>query len=113
MPHNHYSAVTASRIISALRIGQMDKQALCKALSCEYTHVNPTMAELLRNGKVIILGTRGEAGEEDHRRKAAPVYGLPGMQLQKIDRRKTERKGSGVIAGPVTIPSYVWGASRL
>ena len=100
-----------ARILAALATGQMHKQMLCTALNLEYSLIDPTMAQLRRDGRVITLGIARDAGYEGVHAHA-PVYGLPGMTLKIVERRK-ESRGSGVVAGRITIPSYVWGASRL
>lgn len=102
MSKAHYREATACRIQKAIRDhGQLHKTGLCEAMSCSYTAIDATVAEMRRRGELIVLGTAKDAGYTDVH-SHSPVYGLPGMTLQKVAstvKPKTE-SGSGQIAQP-------------
>jgi hypothetical protein len=97
---NGYVTKTAARILAALKAGQKHKRGICQALDTEYQNINDTMVVLQRQGKVIILGTAKQAGYTDCQ-SHAPIYGLPGMTLQNVAEKKTD-KPAGVKALPRT-----------
>lgn len=96
---NPYIPLRAREITAAIRSsGQLHKRGLCRALNCEYQAIDATVSEMVRRGELEILGTAEEAGYTDIRRDA-PVYGLPGMTLTKIDHAgPVPRVGSGQVA---------------
>jgi hypothetical protein len=100
----------AQRIKSALADGQKHKRMLCQALDCEYTAIDPTMAQMIRDGSIVILGTAKQAGYLKVN-KHAPVYGLPGMTLKPYVAEEKKETGPVYpddirIAQPRTIPQY-------
>lgn len=97
-----FNASLAARIVALLRTKQMHKQALCRALDLHYTNVDATVSAMVRAGTVAILGNAAEAGYTDVK-STAPIYGLPGQKLERVEKREREHVGSGVIAGPVLI----------
>lgn len=87
------------RIIEALQSGQMHKRMLCNALDMDYQQIDDTMAQMLRAGTIVILGTARQAGYTDTNAHS-PIYGLPGMTLRPVVNTKRKANGSGVFPTP-------------
>lgn len=102
------------RVLAALRAGQMHIRMLYGALNRDYATVGATITELVRRKEVVILGSAKAAGYTDIRNDA-PVYGLVGAKLVRVAAPpKTKTRGSGVVAGPITIGrGFRWGGGRL
>lgn len=92
----------AERILRALSQGQAHKRMLCERLNCDYLSIDPTVTELWRRRDIVVLGTAREAGYTDVR-ASAPVYGLPGMTLQRVPKKVRSSSSSNVVAGPIVI----------
>lgn len=69
--------------------------------------VTASVDRLLAQGKIIELGTAKELGISNVRGNVVMI-GLPGAK--KVERKT---KGSGQIAGRITIPQYRYGSTRL
>lgn len=98
----HHRAAIAKRIVNALQNGQLHKQGICDALNCIDATIAATMAEMRRRGDVIVLGTAKQAGYTDVNMHS-PIYGLPGMTLQKIPSTKKPKTHSG--SGQFALPN--------
>lgn len=109
---NHFNERLAQRVLDLLKKGQAHKRGMCEALEIlTYVTLDATVTKLVREGRVVILGTAQDAGYTDTRINA-PVYGLPGMKLVRVapdPRAEHKTKGSGVIAGRPTIRGYRYG----